>query len=187
MPNATKKILSMSLKKLLAKRPLDDITIQDLVNDAEVSRKTFYYHFRDIYDLLDWVFIDEGKRVLEGHPPAETWQQAMRNVFDYFQENRAMILNVYRCVQENSGPLKKHVTQLIQPLIQQIFDAQPDCGRVAEEDRELILELYSFGLVELFQEWIGRGMKPDADHLMDQIERIFTGSMESVIRRCVEA
>lgn len=187
MPNATKKILAMSLKKLLAQRPLDDITIQDLVNDAQVSRKTFYYHFRDIYDLLDWVFVDEGKRVLEGRPSAETWQQAMRNVFSYFGENRAMILNVCRCVQKDSGPLKEHVTRLIQPLLQQIFDAQPNRERVTEEDRAFILELYSYGLVELFLNWINRGMKPEASRLMDQIERLFSGSMESLIQRCLES
>ena len=186
MPNATKKLLSMSLKKLLTGRTLDGITIQDLVNDAEVSRKTFYYHFQDIYDLLDWVLLDEGKRLLEGRATADTWQQGMRSVFDYLQENRAMILNVYRSVQKDGDLLKEHVSRLVQPLVQQVFDAQPDSGRVAEEDRELILRLYSFGLVELCLHWIGRGMKPDADRLMDQLERIFSGSMESLIQRCRE-
>lgn len=41
MANTTKRMLSMSLKKLLSKTTLDNITIQDITNDAEVSRKTF--------------------------------------------------------------------------------------------------------------------------------------------------
>ena len=186
MPNATKKILAMSLKKLLAQRPLDDITIQDLVNDAQVSRKTFYYHFRDIYDLLDWVFVDEGKRVLEGHPSAETWQQAMRNVLNYLQENRGMILNVYRSVQKDGNLLKDHVSRMVRPLIRQIFDTFPDHEKITEGDREFILDLYSFGFVELFLHWIGKGMKPEAEQLMRQIERIFSGSIEYLIQRCLE-
>ena len=53
MSNLTKRQLSVSLQKLLVQNQLDKITIQDLVNEAQVSRKTFYYHFQDIYDLLD--------------------------------------------------------------------------------------------------------------------------------------
>ena len=54
MANTTKRMLSLSLKKLLEKNTLDNITIQDITDDAEVSRKTFYYHFQDIYALLEW-------------------------------------------------------------------------------------------------------------------------------------
>ena len=60
MANTTKRMLSMSLKKLLSKTTLDSITIQDITDDAEVSRKTFYYHFQDIYDLLRWMFQEEA-------------------------------------------------------------------------------------------------------------------------------
>ena len=64
MSNTTKRVLAMSMKKLLGSRTLENITIQDLVDDAEVSRKTFYYHFRDVYDLLEWILVDEGRRLI---------------------------------------------------------------------------------------------------------------------------
>ena len=52
MANTTKRALAAALKKRLTLTTLDKITIQQLVDDAEVSRKTFYYHFQDVYDLL---------------------------------------------------------------------------------------------------------------------------------------
>ena len=55
MPNRTKQALEASLKKLLLEKPLDRITIQDLAADSGISRMTFYYHFQDIYDLVEWV------------------------------------------------------------------------------------------------------------------------------------
>ena len=70
MSNITKRALAASLKKLLERAPLDKITIQDLVDDAEVSRKTFYYHFQDIYDLMEWCIVEDGKRILEGNVTA---------------------------------------------------------------------------------------------------------------------
>ena len=52
MPNATKQALEASLKRMMLKKPLDKITIRDITEDCGISRMTFYYHFKDIYDLV---------------------------------------------------------------------------------------------------------------------------------------
>ena len=54
MSNITKHALAESLKKLLLKKPLNKITINDLTTDCGISRMAFYYHFKDIYDLVEW-------------------------------------------------------------------------------------------------------------------------------------
>ena len=51
MSQTTKRALEASLKNLLLQKPLDKITINDIAEDCGISRMTFYYHFRDIYDL----------------------------------------------------------------------------------------------------------------------------------------
>lgn len=58
MTNATKLALEESLKHLLLKKPLDKITINDLTTDCGISRMTFYYHFKDIYDLVEWCCLE---------------------------------------------------------------------------------------------------------------------------------
>ena len=55
MPNTTKAALEESLKRLLLKKPLDKITITDITTDCGISRMAFYYHFKDIYDLVGMV------------------------------------------------------------------------------------------------------------------------------------
>ena len=54
MSNTTKRALENSLKQMLLKKPLDKITISDLTDDCGISRMAFYYHFKDIYDLVEW-------------------------------------------------------------------------------------------------------------------------------------
>ena len=54
MSNITKQALEASLKRLLLQKPLTKITIADITEDCGVSRMTFYYHFQDIYDLVEW-------------------------------------------------------------------------------------------------------------------------------------
>jgi AcrR family transcriptional regulator len=185
MANTTQRVLAMSLKRLLTRMPLDKISIQALVDDAEVSRKTFYYHFKDIYDLLEWMVTDEGKRVLEGRVSADTWQEGMEGIFDYLRENRTMILNLYRPLERDGDLLAEHISRMVLPLLEQVFDAQPGHEKMTPEDRQFILDLYSFGLVKLFLRWIGNGMKPDAADMMVKVEHLLSGSMESLIRRWV--
>ena len=55
MPQFTKYALENSLKKLLLQKPLNKITINDITEDCGINRMTFYYHFKDIYDLVEWV------------------------------------------------------------------------------------------------------------------------------------
>ena len=61
MSNTTKRALEASLKKLLLQKPLDKITIQDLTTDCGISRMAFYYHFKDIYDLVEWACVEDGE------------------------------------------------------------------------------------------------------------------------------
>lgn len=186
MSSTTKRVLAAALKERLTHQRLDEITIQSLVDDAEVSRKTFYYHFQDIYALLEWILLDEVKRILDREQDTGGWMEGVRDVFDYFQRNRAIILNVYRSLEEKEPLLKAHISRLVRPMMERIFDAQPGHGQVSQPDRQFILDLYSFGLVELFLRWIGNGMKPDGQVLMGQIERIVGGCMSGMIQRCVD-
>ena len=75
MSQITKQALANSLQNLLKKNPLDKITVKELVEDCGVNRQTFYYHFQDIYDLLDWVFTREAEDAIAENKTYETWQQ----------------------------------------------------------------------------------------------------------------
>ena len=70
MSQTTKRALEASLKSLLLKKPLDKITISDIAEDCGISRMTFYYHFKDIYDLVEWVCAEDAARALDGKKPA---------------------------------------------------------------------------------------------------------------------
>lgn len=66
MSNTTKQALEASLKKVMLQKPLDKITISDITSDCGISRMAFYYHFKDIYDLVEWSCLEDAKRALQG-------------------------------------------------------------------------------------------------------------------------
>lgn len=93
MTNATKLALEESLKHLLLKKPLDKITINDLTTDCGISRMTFYYHFKDIYDLVEWCCLEDARIALQGKKTSSTWHEGLLQIFDAVMENKPFILN----------------------------------------------------------------------------------------------
>ena len=91
MSQVTKRALEASLKKLLLERPLDKITVTDIAEDCGINRMTFYYHFRDIYDLVEWACQEDARRILDGKRTYTTWQEGFRRILDGLIDNRPFI------------------------------------------------------------------------------------------------
>ena len=53
MPSFTKKAIMDSFLRLMEKKPLEKITVRDIVDDCGINRNTFYYYFQDIYAVLE--------------------------------------------------------------------------------------------------------------------------------------
>ena len=88
----TKKALVDSFGKILAKKPFSKITVSDITNECGVSRMTFYYHFKDIYDLLEWTFETQLEKAIQGNYTYDTWQKGFLNVFYFALERKSFIL-----------------------------------------------------------------------------------------------
>ena len=67
MSQVTKRALEASLKNLLLQKPLSKITISDITEDCGINRMTFYYHFKDIYDLVEWSCQEDASKALAGN------------------------------------------------------------------------------------------------------------------------
>jgi len=59
-PELTKKLLADTLKKLISQKPLDKISVGEIVDAAGLNRQTFYYHFTDKQELVCWIFDTEA-------------------------------------------------------------------------------------------------------------------------------
>ena len=70
----TKWALAAALKKLMAQKPLEKITISELTDLCHIKRQNFYYHFEDIYDLMRWMFQNEAVSLLERREGALLWR-----------------------------------------------------------------------------------------------------------------
>lgn len=167
MPNTTKAALEESLKRLLLKKPLDKITITDLTTDCGISRMAFYYHFKDIYDLVEWSCVEDGTKALQGKKTSESWTEGLTQVFEAVLENKPFIMNVYRNVDRER--IENYLFRLTYDLIAGVVEEKSKGLDISEEDKKFIANFYKYGFVGIMFEWIQAGMKEDIEELVNKM------------------
>lgn len=173
MSQTTKRALSASLKALLSQRCLDNITVKDIVEDCEVNRQTFYYHFQDIYDLLRWTFEQEAERLLAGKKDTDTWQEGFLSTFRYVLANRAMVLHVFRSAGRDH--LDRCLYAMVHQLMYHVMDES--CGDldIDEADKSFIADFYKYAFVGIMLDWIRDDMKADPEVIVARVARLVEG------------
>ena len=167
MNNITKNALEESLKKFLLQKPLDKITISDLTTDCGISRMAFYYHFKDIYDLVEWSCIEDASRALQGKKTYDTWQEGLQQIFEAVLENKPFILNVYRSVKREQ--VENYLYSLTYQLIEGVVEEQSENLRVTEEQKKFIADFYKYSFVGVMLDWIKRGMKEAPEEIANMV------------------
>ncbi len=153
MGNATKQALATALRDLLNTTTLDNITVKDIVDRADVSRQTFYYHFGDVYQLLDWAFQSSLKKLYERSE--ENWRDRILFAVEYLRTNRALTMNVYHSL--GAGAFG-HIDLPLQ---------------INEEDREFAISFFTYGVMGTILQWLDAGMSESLDRIVNDIYHLF--------------
>ena len=181
MSQVTKRALESSLKKLLLQKPLNKITINDITEDCGINRMTFYYHFKDIYDLVEWVCVEDAKRALEGKKTYATWQQGFYQIFEAVLENKPFIMNVYHSVSREQVELYLH--KLTYDLLIGVVEEKAAGMSVRQEDKEFIANFYKYAFVGLMLDWVKNDMREDPQRIIDRLSLLLSGNVTAALER----
>lgn len=94
--NITKKALAQSLKELGASKILDKITVADITEHCGVNRQTFYYHFDDKYELLNWIYTQDLFIPLTRDLTFENWGDKLVQLFQYMKQQKSFFMNTIK-------------------------------------------------------------------------------------------
>lgn len=182
MANRTKMALEASLKKLLLHKQMDKITIHDLTEDCGISRMTFYYHFKDIYDLIEWSCEEDSRIAANGNTTYDTWEQGFLNIFHAVEENKPFILNVYRHVSQ-----EQIIQYLYRVVYQLIINVVEECAQgmsVRDEDKKFIADFYKYAFVGMMLDWIRKDMKPSPEKIIFRLSNLIEGDIIRMLEKC---
>ena len=181
MSQVTKRALEQSLKNLLLKKPLTKITVGDITDDCGINRMTFYYHFKDIYDLVEWSCLEDAKQALEEKKTYDTWQQGLLQIFKAVQENKPFILNVYHCVHREQ--VEKYLQPLVDQLLLNVINEEAAGITVRDEDKQFIAQVYSYMFIGLMLDWIKDDMREDPQQIVEKLSKLIKGSVSVALSR----
>lgn len=175
-PNATKKALANSLKKLMAKKPFCKINVADIVNDCGLTRQSFYYHFKDKFDLMNWIYYTESTHLITADDTSEYWTDGLKNLCYYMQKNKTFYRNALSTTGQNSFPeyLNEHISRIALSEIERVLDTE------AERDRwEFTVSFFATAFVAFIVRWSNNGMKEDPAIFLAEMRSLFDGSIQN--------
>lgn len=175
MAQTTKKALALSLKKMLEKKTLDKITVIDIVEDCEVNRQTFYYHFKDIYDLVEWICTSEATIALDGKKTYDTWQQGLLQIFEYVLKNKAFVTSVYHSIKREQ--LERYLFNVTYHLLIGVIEEKAVTMSIRDDDKSFIADFYKYAFVGLMLDWIAKGMKEEPAAIVDRLSILIQGDI----------
>ncbi len=175
MAQRTEKAIANALKKLLAKRPLNKITISDIANECGINRMTFYYHYRDVYDLIECIADEELKGALEGKRTLADWQEGILKLMTVMKNDKAFYTGVYNSLDQHKT--FDYVYKLVADLLQEGVDQVPSTVRVSAEDKQFIVDFYAYAFCGLLLQWVRRGMKEEPAVLVERMDKLGKGGL----------
>lgn len=181
MSDVTKKALAHTLKELASRMPLDRITVSELCLRCGVNRQTFYYHFRDINDLVEYIFDSEAASVLGDQKTYTTWQNGLQDIFHYVMENQDFVMSTYHS--RNREQLTSYLLARTKALLAAVVREVSAGLKISEADQDFISDFYKYAFVGLMLDWIGKGMKEDPAELGERMELVIQGAFRDAAER----
>lgn len=166
-PGITKKIIAGTMKELLSKRPLSKISVGDIVERCEINRNTFYYHFKDKYDVVNWIFYTEYIAEFS-HDEVENIWQFIEHLCCFFYKDKDFYSNAL--MEQGTNSLSEYFTDLIKGTIRVRIE------ELTEDDlyADFYVNFFSDAFVICFSNWLIEGAKLPPETLARFVKKAVT-------------
>ncbi len=171
--NVTKLALANSLKNLMAKRPFGRICVSDIAGDCGLTRQAFYYHFKDKYDLMNWIYETETARFIRINKDMGHCMDGLRDLCDYMRQNKTFYANALNTTGQNS--FQEYLHESIFHIV--ISGAGSIDNTESEEKWSFYAEAIAVIFVGLTVRWANNGMKEDPVEYIGKLRSLFDGSL----------
>ncbi len=172
----TKKAMYYALKELLKEQPFNKITINDIAKQCNINRQTFYYHFMDKEDLVEWICKEEIGYILNTKNTNKTWEEKFLSVFTLMLNEKIFITNIYHSV--SLEILRDSLYRLVYPIIYEEIDKISQKENVEEKEKVFITDFYKYAFVAIVLDWVKNDMQEDPKVIVDKVSNLVTGTIK---------
>ena len=174
MANFTKQAIKASFMKLLNQKPLSKISVRDIVEDCGINRNSFYYHFQDIMEVVEWYQDQALRQSIEKSLAAPSYKEAIRGVVYETFQHRQLILQLM--ASQRRKEMELLFSRAVRTYLQELLRGKGSGVYGSSEDIETVISFCSFGLVGMMLSALNQ-KNPDVDALANQLCRLLTGEI----------
>lgn len=179
----TKAKIASALKELMNDEAFDKITVSDITEKCNIHRQTFYYHFQDRYELLDWLIYHELIKPLTTDFNLDNMYEKLFNMFETMKNDDKFYHNALKI---NGDDLTRYVSRVASEQFTQVtarIGQENGIVLVNDENNIVISEFFGYGISGVVMNWVQRGMKESPKEMTNKIENLVDICKQIVIKR----
>ena len=174
MSQTTKRALAQSLKHLMEQKPLEKITVVDISEDCGVNRQTFYYHFQNLIDVIEWSVKQGMEEMLQNSLKQESPQEAMKIFVSTTAERYRIIKKLLDSRKRQE--VEEIIVQALKTYLNDLVRNKAPEIALDYSDMEAALDFYSYGITGLLLKACGKEQL-DQNKLARQLVLLLAGKM----------
>lgn len=185
MPSFTKQAIKAAFMKLLDERPLNQITVKDIVTECGISRNSFYYHYSDIPAMITEIIIERADDITAQYGSVDTLEECLRAAVQFAQENKRAILHIYRSISRDQ--VEEYLMRICRYTVERYIETAIGQVPVLDEDREIIIRFVQCECFGQAVAWLNSGMRYDIEAQFSRLCVLIHGMIDELVRRCGRA
>lgn len=174
----TKTQLGQALKDLVSVKPLDKISIKEITDSCHMNRQTFYYHFEDIYDLMEWLLQKEAFSIITQHQGSQLWERGVKDLFKYLHDNKAFCRNSIKAL-GNEYLYRFFYDDLYQLVYRTIDDLRLDIP-ISDDEIAFTAQYHVLSFASLLTAWISGVVEQEPEELCAYFQQLIEDQMRGV-------
>ena len=184
MSSFTKKAIVQTFLKLLDDRPLNQITVKDIVEACGINRNSFYYHFEDLPSLLEEILKDEADRIINEHASVSSLEDCLCVAIDFALKHKRAVMHTYGAT--NRALYEQYLDRVSQYVVSEYVNMKFKEIPANPADKELLIHFFKCILIGGALDWIADGMRYDIRQHVRRLCLLFDGTVEEALHRSAD-
>lgn len=179
--NYTKDLIRKEFIRLLNKKKLHNITVTELAKACNIERKTFYYHYENLTELVKEIFDEELDIVIEEFNETLSWEESFISAAKFILDNKKMVKHIYES--DYRIDLEKYIFSISGEIMRNYVKRLGQTTKAKDIDMKLIAYFYQCALSSALIKWVATGMKNDPKAITRRLGELMDGNILLSLKR----
>lgn len=174
MPINTKEMIAKTVQEMVVKENCKKLTVKDIVERCEITRQTFYYHFCDVPDLINWIYQQVITETVEKSLNTDDMELAIQYFFEFALEGRTA---VRRALNTNySQEIKQLLVEGIKEYLETLIEKKRFFLDDSRADLKMAINYHAYAIAGILYEWDNMQDRP-MDQLVHKVCLLMSGNL----------